>query len=50
MKMILKAGMLNEMGYAEASHTTESDIIIFNTWCERNAEFKVYGHLGSLKN
>jgi tRNA-2-methylthio-N6-dimethylallyladenosine synthase len=44
------AGMLSEMGYTSTDSTDESDLIIYNTCCVReNAEFKVYGHLGSLK-
>ncbi|NJD03908.1 MAG: tRNA (N6-isopentenyl adenosine(37)-C2)-methylthiotransferase MiaB [Ruminiclostridium sp.] len=44
------AGMLSEMGYLEAENIEDSDLIIYNTCCVReNAEFKVYGHLGSLK-
>jgi tRNA-2-methylthio-N6-dimethylallyladenosine synthase len=43
-------GMLVEMGFIEAENEKESDIIIYNTCCVReNAEFKVFGHLGSLK-
>lgn len=44
------AGMLGEMGYSEVDKTEESDLIIYNTCCVReNAELKVYGHLGALK-
>ncbi len=44
------AGMLNEMGYAEGTKMEESDLIIYNTCCVReNAELKVYGHLGTMK-
>ena len=44
------AGMLGEMGYSEVDKTDESDLIIYNTCCVReNAELKVYGHLGALK-
>lgn len=44
------AGMLTDMGYTGEGKPEESDLIIFNTCCVReNAEFKVYGHLGSLK-
>lgn len=43
-------GMFENMGYREASDESEADIIIFNTCAVReNAEFKVYGNLGSLK-
>jgi len=45
------AGMLNEMGYAETAKMEDSDLIIYNTCCVReNAELKVYGHLGPMKN
>jgi tRNA-2-methylthio-N6-dimethylallyladenosine synthase len=44
------AGMLAEMGYMETNNINESDLVIFNTCCVReNAELKVYGHLGALK-
>ena len=44
------AGMLNEMGYTEGTKMEESDLIIYNTCCVReNAELKVYGHLGAMK-
>ena len=44
------AGMLGEMGYFEVDKIDESDLIIYNTCCVReNAELKVYGHLGKLK-
>ncbi len=44
------AGMLTEMGFAEARVRDESHLIIFNTCCVReHAESKVYGHLGGLK-
>ncbi|NLL06303.1 MAG: tRNA (N6-isopentenyl adenosine(37)-C2)-methylthiotransferase MiaB [Clostridiaceae bacterium] len=44
------AGMLNEMGYVEGTIMEESDLIIYNTCCVReNAELKVYGHLGTMK-
>ena len=45
------AGMLTEMGYVETQDEKDSDLIIYNTCCVReNAEQKVYGHLGALKN
>ena len=45
------AGMLSQMGYEETHDVNESDIIIYNTCCVReNAEQKVFGHLGALKN
>ncbi len=44
------AGMLESMGYKHADSPEKSDLILYNTCCVReNAEFKVYGHLGSLK-
>ncbi len=47
---ILK-GMLEEMGYAQTEYNEKADIIIFNTCCVReNAELKLYGNIGALKN
>jgi tRNA-2-methylthio-N6-dimethylallyladenosine synthase len=44
------AGMLEEMGYLPTEELAESDIIILNTCVIReNAELKVYGKLGELK-
>lgn len=44
------AGMLEYMGYRRTDRLEECDLVLFNTCCVReNAEFKVYGHLGSLK-
>lgn len=44
------AGMLMEMGYEKSDDTDKSDLIIYNTCCVRkNAELKVYGHLGAMK-
>ncbi len=44
-------GMLVEMGYDKASSEKEADFVIHNTCCVReNAENKVYGNLGILKN
>jgi tRNA-2-methylthio-N6-dimethylallyladenosine synthase len=44
------SGMLSEMGYSECTTRLQSDLIIFNTCCVReNAEIKVYGHIGALK-
>ncbi|WZL74949.1 tRNA (N6-isopentenyl adenosine(37)-C2)-methylthiotransferase MiaB [Clostridiaceae bacterium 35-E11] len=44
------SGMLNNMGYTEANHIDEADLIIYNTCCVReNAELKVFGNLGQLK-
>lgn len=45
------SGVLKKIGYIRTETLEESDIIIFNTCCVReNAEQKVYGHLGFLKN
>lgn len=45
------SGMLEKMGYIAADDREESDLIIYNTCCVReNAELKVYGNLGALKN
>ncbi len=45
------AGMLSDMGYVQAQAEKEADIIVYNTCCVReNAENKVYGNLGYLKN
>lgn len=47
---ILK-GMLQEMGYTQTEDNEKSDIILFNTCCVReNAELKLYGNIGALKN
>ncbi len=44
-------GMLKEMGYINATKEEDADFIIYNTCCVReNAENKVYGNLGYLKN
>ncbi|QXM07480.1 tRNA (N6-isopentenyl adenosine(37)-C2)-methylthiotransferase MiaB [Crassaminicella indica] len=44
-------GMLDHMGYIETSDINEADLVIYNTCCVReNAELKVYGNLGQLKN
>jgi len=44
------AGMLTAMGYLEASDIRQAHIIIYNTCCVReNAENKLYGHIGALK-
>ncbi len=44
-------GMLSQMGYETAESEQEADIIVYNTCCIReNAENKVYGNLGYLKN
>ncbi len=44
-------GMLEEMGYQKTAKESEADFIIYNTCCVReNAEMKIYGRLGALKN
>lgn len=44
-------GMLESMGYAPSDDETNADLVIYNTCCIReNAENKLYGHLGILKN
>ena len=44
-------GMLHDMGYVWTEDKKEAHIIIFNTCAVReNAEFKVYGNIGALKN
>lgn len=45
------SGMLHGMGYIKTDIREDADIIVFNTCCVReNAELKVYGNLGELKN
>lgn len=45
------AGMLRDMGYAQAPSQEEAELVVFNTCCVReNAENKLYGNLGRLKN
>lgn len=45
------AGMLENMGYKETENNKNADIILFNTCAIReNAELKVFGKVGSLKN
>lgn len=45
------AGMLENMGYEKTEDKNEADIILFNTCAIReNAELKVFGKVGSLKN
>lgn len=45
------SGMLKTQGYSRTDIKDEAAIIIFNTCCVReNAELKVYGNLGALKN
>lgn len=44
-------GMFQDMGFDGAETIEEADIILFNTCCVReNAELKVYGNLGRVKN
>ena len=44
------AGMLESMGYQETQDHAHADIIVFNTCLIRkNAELKVFGKVGSLK-
>lgn len=44
------SAMLVQMGYQQAESDEKADVIIFNTCCVReNAELKVYGNLGALK-
>ncbi|MFL0246627.1 tRNA (N6-isopentenyl adenosine(37)-C2)-methylthiotransferase MiaB [Candidatus Clostridium stratigraminis] len=45
------SGMLKSQGYVRTDIKEEASVIIFNTCCVReNAELKVYGNLGALKN
>lgn len=45
------AGMLENMGYRPVTESKKADIILFNTCTVReNANQKVYGKVGSLKN
>lgn len=45
------SGMLTKMGYTETMDMYEANIVVFNTCCIReNAEEKLYGKLGELKN
>ncbi len=44
------AGVLDEEGYQPAANIEDADVILLNTCCVReNAELKVYGKLGQLK-
>ncbi|UOF89437.1 tRNA (N6-isopentenyl adenosine(37)-C2)-methylthiotransferase MiaB [Fodinisporobacter ferrooxydans] len=46
----IMAGLLQEMGYTQASDVDEADFILFNTCAVReNAESKVWGEVGRLK-
>lgn len=45
------AGMLEKMGYKEATSPEVANLVVFNTCCIReNAEEKLFGKLGELKN
>lgn len=45
------SGMLEKMGYIETNTPEDANLVIFNTCCIReNAEEKVFGKLGELKN
>lgn len=45
------SGMLKLKNYEYVNNREEADLIVFNTCCVReNAEQKVFGHLGILKN
>ncbi|EYE88215.1 (dimethylallyl)adenosine tRNA methylthiotransferase [Fervidicella metallireducens AeB] len=45
------SAMLSNMGYTRTNEKINADLILFNTCCVReNAELKVYGNLGALKN
>ena len=44
------AGMLEDMGYQQASDKDSADLILFNTCCVReHAEKRVFGNVGALK-
>ncbi len=44
-------GMMTEMGFVKTDVKEEADLIVYNTCAVReNAELKVYGNLGALKN
>ncbi len=45
------AGMLDQMGYQKVECMEDANLVLFNTCCIReNAEEKVFGKLGELKN
>ena len=45
------SGMLSKMGYIETDKFEDANLVVFNTCCIReNAEEKVFGKLGELKN
>ncbi|HCJ56227.1 MAG TPA: tRNA (N6-isopentenyl adenosine(37)-C2)-methylthiotransferase MiaB [Clostridiaceae bacterium] len=44
-------GILKSMGYSHTDNNEKADVILFNTCCVReNAELKLYGNIGALKN
>lgn len=44
-------GLLQEMGFSFTEDETQADLVIFNTCAVReNAEYRVYGNVGNLKN
>ncbi|MDR2939298.1 MAG: tRNA (N6-isopentenyl adenosine(37)-C2)-methylthiotransferase MiaB [Clostridiales bacterium] len=44
-------GILSDMGFVESKEENDADLIVYNTCCVReNAENKVFGNLGILKN
>ena len=44
------AGILDKIGYTKTARPEEADLILLNTCCVRkNAENRLYGHLGNLK-
>lgn len=45
------AGIMEDMGMSKANNIEEANVVLFNTCCIReNAEDKLYGRLGALKN
>lgn len=45
------SGMLSDMGFDFCKEASEADLIIFNTCAVReNAEMRVYGNIGAIKN
>ncbi len=45
------SGILENMGYMATDYKDDANLIIYNTCCVReNAELKVYGNIGALKN
>lgn len=45
------SGILKDMGFTATDDKNKADVIIFNTCCVReNAELKLYGNIGALKN